>query len=112
MTGLTKAAIGSMQAANKKGTNDIGGSHTLWVPINYVLALGNHALLYPSSTYDTHTHTHIHTYIHTVLGTASNRIQKMTLKSYIPSPPFSKALYIYIYIYINLNNSNKVLSIL
>jgi hypothetical protein len=97
MTGLTKAAIGSMQAANKKGTNDIGGSHTLWVPINYVLALGNHALLYPSSTYDTHTH--IHTYIHTVLGTASNRIQKMTLKSYIPSPPFSKALYIYIYIY-------------
>jgi hypothetical protein len=99
MTGLTKAAIGSMQAANKKGTNDIGGSHTLWVPINYVLALGNHALLYPSSTYDTHTHTHIHTYIHTVLGTASNRIQKMTLKSYIPSPPFSKALYIYIYIY-------------
>ena len=82
MTGLTKAAIGSMQAANKKGTNDIGGSHTLWVPINYVLALGNHALLYPSSTYDTHTHTHIHTYIHTVLGTASNRIQKMTLKSW------------------------------
>jgi hypothetical protein len=63
MTGLTKAAIGSMQAANKKGTNDIGGSHTLWVPINYVLALGNHALLYPSSTYDTHTH--IHTSIHT-----------------------------------------------
>lgn len=78
MTGLTKAAIGSMQAANKKGTNDIGGSHTLWVPINYVVALGNHALLYDSldnilHRHMTHIHTSSHTYIHTVLGTASNR---------------------------------------